>query len=99
VKRRLRLYWHTWRARIVAAVERVTRWYSQRTCPHLFRAALNQGAGGRVCKLCDLAQPLSREDFYAEFGERHQAMLYTDAINPVIRRDSFKPTIEADHIQ
>lgn len=81
-----------------AARERFTIWYEQRTCPHLFKAALIGKQPGRVCKICDLAQPLSREDFYAEFGEKYQSMLHPD-VPPVIRRESHSPFIESDHVQ
>lgn len=78
--------------------DRIRTWYEQRTCPHLFKAALIEKRPGRVCKICDLAQPLSREDFFAEFGEKYQAMLYPD-MPPTIRRESHRPFIESDHVQ
>lgn len=31
---------------------------------------------GRVCNICDAAQELTREEFYAEFGERYQTLLH-----------------------
>lgn len=93
-----RLTLRTWRLRIRASVDRVAVWYERRTCPHLFRAALIEKGPGRVCKICDLAQPLSREDFYAEFGERYQGMLYPNT-QPAIRRESHRPFIETDHVQ
>lgn len=89
---------NTFMARIGATVERARTWYLQRTCAHLWQAALIEKQGGRVCKICDLAQPLSREDFYAEFGERYQAMLHVDA--PItVRRESHYVSIESDRIQ
>lgn len=98
ILRTLRLKLNTWRGRVTAIAERVKTWYMQRTCPHLFRAALIEKQPGRVCKICDLAQPLSREDFYAEFGERYQAMLHVDA--PItVRRESHYVSIESDRVQ
>lgn len=93
-----RLLRNTLKARVRAGINRVRLWYLQRTCGHLWRAALIEKQGGRVCKICDLAQPLSREDFYAEFGERYQAMLHVDA--PItVRRESHYVSIETDRIQ
>jgi hypothetical protein len=43
---------------------------------------------GRWCKLCDLSQSLSPEDFYAEFGERYQAMSHPEA--PITIRREFE---------
>jgi hypothetical protein len=98
VLRTVRLSVNTWRRWASSIKERVQAWYLQRTCPHLFRAALINKQGGRVCKMCDLAQPLSREDFYAEFGERYQAMLHVDA--PItVRRESHYVSVESDQIQ
>lgn len=94
----IRLTLNTWRLWFRAVADRWRVWYEQRTCPHLFRAALIDKAPGRVCKICDLAQPLSREDFYAEFGERYQAMLHVDA-PIVVRRESHYVSIESDRVQ
>lgn len=94
----IRLTLRTWQIQLRALRDRVMIWYEQRTCPHLFKAALIKKQPGRVCKICDLAQSLSREDFYAEFGEKYQAMLYPD-VAPSIRRESHSPFIETDRIQ
>jgi hypothetical protein len=88
----------TWRLRFRATADRLVVWYQQRTCPHLFKAALINKGPGRVCKICDVAQTLSREDFYAEFGERYQAMLYPD-VPPAVRRESHPAFIETDRVQ
>lgn len=73
--RTLRLLLKTWRARFFAFCDSVERIYRQRTCPHSFRAALVANHPARVCRICDLSQQLSREEFYAQFGEKYQAMI------------------------
>lgn len=84
----------TWRGKIVGARDSLMTLYYQRTCPHLFRAALVGGKPGRVCKICDLTQELSREDFFAEFGERYQAVLHTEPLPSAVIGDT-RATVES----
>lgn len=74
--RAFRLIYGTWRARFKSLCEAATRHYQQRTCPHSYRPALVDGRPARVCRICEATQELSPEEFYAHFGERHQAMLH-----------------------
>lgn len=93
--RQIRLTLNTWKRRIAARVDALRVWYEQRTCPHFWQAALVNKHPARVCKMCDVAQELSREDFYAEFGERYQAILYTGA--PTVFGET-KPTVETESV-
>lgn len=96
MRRAFHLTINTWRLYFRAKADAVRAWHEQRTCPHIWQAALVNKHAGRVCKLCDLAQQLSREDFYAQFGERYQAILHVGA--PPIMGEN-KPTMESDTIQ
>lgn len=96
IQHTIKLEYRTWLARVVRLIDRLQLWFEQKTCPHLWRPVLTKEQPGRLCKICDLVQILSREDFYALFGECYQAMLYTKPINPVIRQQSERPFIETD---
>lgn len=73
--RTFRLLLATWRARVLAAYYDLELRFRQQTCPHSYRAALVEGEPGRVCRMCDASERLTREEFYAQFGERYQALL------------------------
>lgn len=53
----------------------IIEFYQRRTCPHSYRAALVNNKPGRVCRICDQAEELSAEDFYAHFGEKYQGLI------------------------
>lgn len=76
ILRTARLQLNTWRAAVAALWERLQTWYAQRTCPHLFRAARINDRGGRVCKICGLSEPLSQEEYFAQFGEQGWTAIY-----------------------
>lgn len=60
-----------WKATFVSWSESLkTRW-EQYSCPHDFRPARIKDKPGRVCKICDKAETLSPEIFFALFGERN----------------------------
>lgn len=70
----LRLEFRAWRDRVLSLVDRLSLVIQQKTCPHLWRPVLAKDQPARLCKICDLVQVLSREDFYALFGEKYQAI-------------------------
>lgn len=45
-------------------------WLDQQRCPHTFRPARIEDKLGRICKICDHAETLTPEEFFAHFGER-----------------------------
>jgi hypothetical protein len=75
VRREVRLLYHTWTLRIIAAWDALVLAYQRRTCPHSYRPARVKDSPARVCQLCDTTQELTIEEFYAEFGERGMGML------------------------
>lgn len=74
IRREFKLRWATWKARIVATWANTVLWYERRSCIHSWRPARAVELG-RICKFCDVFQPLTLEEFYVEFGERYQAMV------------------------
>lgn len=86
--RKLRLFVNKWHHKVLGFRESLLTYYYQRTCPHLFRAALVGGQPGRVCKICDLSQELSQEDFYAHFGEKYQSVLHTEPLSSAVIGDT-----------
>ena len=66
VRRALRLWLNGVRARLDAFV----RWYEQRTCPHSYRPARINNKPGRLCRICDRAEELTPEEYFALFGEK-----------------------------
>ncbi len=99
MKRWFRLTLNTALLRLRAVIDQWRIRYEQRTCPHIWRAIRLNNAPARLCKICDLAQPLSREDFYAQFGERYAAMLYAEAHSTVISKDASMAHVESDTVQ
>lgn len=73
--RDVRLWLATWRGLFAEAGDRLAALYRRATCPHHFRPALVRGGPGRVCPICDKAESLTREEFFAHFGERYQGMI------------------------
>lgn len=51
-------------------IEDRKRQWRQYKCEHLFRPVRYDGNPGRWCSLCDKEEPLTPEQFFAEFGER-----------------------------
>ncbi|MDQ3748013.1 MAG: hypothetical protein M3367_03195 [Acidobacteriota bacterium] len=45
-------------------------WFDQKRCPHSFRPARIEAKVGRICKICDKAELLTPEEFFAYFGEQ-----------------------------
>lgn len=73
--RTLRLWAGTWRAKARGVIKRLQSAYLRRTCPHDYRAALVKGEPGMVCRICDTSRVLTREEFYAQFGEKYWGMI------------------------
>lgn len=55
-----------------AIITRIDVWilkWDQYRCPHRFRPARVNDKPARVCKICDHIELLTREEFFAYFGE------------------------------
>jgi len=66
MRRTFKLWLNTWRARL----DSLRLWYDRRTCPHSFRPARVKDKPGRFCPICEKAEELTPEEFYAQFGEK-----------------------------
>lgn len=75
MRRRFKLFVNKWTAKFNAAIDALRLHFEQRTCPHSFRPARVNSQCGKVCRMCDLPVELTREEFFAEFGERYQGMI------------------------
>jgi hypothetical protein len=65
--------WREWRWKRDAFMRWWDAWilrYDQYRCPHLFRPARVNDQPGRVCKICEKAEQMTPESFFAHFGER-----------------------------
>lgn len=51
-------------------VEDRKRNWRQAICQHSFRPVRYDSKPGRWCSLCDKEEPLTPEEFFAQFGER-----------------------------
>ncbi len=84
LKRESKLRLRLWQMRGQAVLDRINRWWAKQHCIHSWRPAvaeindapfLKLKMLGKQCRYCDKWEQLTREEFYAEFGERYQAML------------------------
>lgn len=59
---------------VESLTERVSTWLDQQTCKHpKYRPGLVKGKPGRICSQCTLAEQVSEDAFYAQFGEKAMA--------------------------
>lgn len=74
--REFRLFKATWVTRIQKPFDNLSQWIDQSLCRHVFRPAVEDKTPARVCKFCDKLELLTKEEFFAYFGEVGQGMLH-----------------------